>query len=142
QTFGNSKIFIEEGAQLFSGTLNATDGPIYIGKDTEIREGSHIRGPFALCKGARVQMGSRIYEGTTIGPYSVVGGEVKNTVIFGFSNKGHDGYLGNSVIGEWCNLGADTNNSNLKNDYSTARLWNYKQERFIATGLQKCGLIM
>ncbi|MGC9374705.1 MAG: GlmU family protein [Bacteroidales bacterium] len=135
-------IFIEEGAKIEFATLNASEGPIYIGKNTEIMEGSIIRGPFALCEHAVVKMGAKIYGPTTIGPYSKVGGEVNNAVIIGYSNKAHDGFLGNSVIGEWCNLGADTNNSNLKNNYTEVRLWNYEKERFIKTGLQFCGLIM
>lgn len=105
-------------------------------------EGSMIRGPFALCEGATVKMSAKIYTGTTIGPFSKVGGEVSNSVIFGYSNKGHDGFLGNSVIGEWCNLGADTNTSNLKNNYAEVRLWDYDTERFAPTGLQFCGLMM
>ena len=135
-------IFIEEGAKLEFATLNAISGPIYIGKNAEIMEGSLIRGPFALCEGATVKMGSKIYGPTTVGPFSKVGGEVNNSVIFANSNKGHDGYLGNSVIGEWCNLGADTNNSNLKNNYAEVRLWNYETEGFARTGLQFCGLMM
>jgi len=135
-------IFIEEGAKIEFATINASAGPVYIGKDTEIMEGSIIRGPFALCEHAVVKMGAKIYGPTTIGPYSKVGGEINNAVIIGYSNKAHDGFLGNSVIGEWCNLGADTNNSNLKNNYTEVRLWNYEKERFIKTGLQFCGLIM
>lgn len=135
-------IFIEEGAQLEFTTLNASSGPIYIGKNSEIMEGSLIRGPFALCDNAIVKMGAKIYGPTTIGPHSKVGGEVTNSVIFGYSNKGHDGYLGNSVIGEWCNLGADTNVSNLKNNYAEVRLWNYTTEGFVKTDLQFCGLMM
>jgi len=135
-------IFIEEGATVEFATLNASTGPIYIGKNTEIMEGSVIRGPLALCENAVLKMGAKIYGPTTIGPYSKIGGEVNNSVIIGYSNKGHDGFLGNSVIGEWCNLGADTNNSNLKNNYAEVRLWNYEKERFIKTGLQFCGLIM
>lgn len=135
-------IFIEEGAKLDFVTLNATSGPIYIGKDAEIMEGSIIRGPFALCDHATVKLGAKIYGPTTIGPYSKVGGEVNNSVLFGFSNKGHDGFLGNSVLGEWCNLGADTNNSNLKNNYAEVRLWDYETEGFAKTGLQFCGLMM
>lgn len=135
-------IFIEEGAKIEFATLNASEGPIYIGKNTEIMEGSIIRGPFALCEHAVVKIGAKIYGPTTIGPYSKVGGEINNAVIIGYSNKAHDGFLGNSVIGEWCNLGADTNNSNLKNNYTEVRLWNYEKERFIKTGLQFCGLIM
>lgn len=135
-------IFIEEGAKIEFVTLNASMGPIYIGKDAEIMEGSVLRGPFALCEHAVIKMAAKIYGPTTIGPYSKVGGEINNVVIIGFSNKAHDGFLGNSVIGEWCNLGADTNNSNLKNNYAEVRLWNYEKERFIKTGLQFCGLIM
>ncbi|WP_445738292.1 GlmU family protein [Mariniflexile sp.] len=135
-------IFIEEGATLEFVTLNATKGPIYIGKNSEIMEGSLIRGPFALCEGAIVKMGAKIYGPTTIGPHSKVGGEITNSVIFQNSNKGHEGYLGNSVLGEWCNLGADTNNSNLKNNYAEVRLWDYQTESFAKTGLQFCGLMM
>jgi UDP-N-acetylglucosamine diphosphorylase/glucosamine-1-phosphate N-acetyltransferase len=135
-------IFIEEGAKLEFATLNASGGPIYIGKNSEIMEGSIIRGPFALCEGAGVKLGAKIYGPTTVGPHSKVGGEVNNSVIFGYSNKGHDGFLGNSVLGEWCNLGADTNTSNLKNNYAEVRLWDYQTEGFARTGLQFCGLMM
>src|SRR6056297_2002321 len=135
-------IFIEEGAKVEFATLNASTGPIYIDKNAEIMEGSLIRGPFALCEHAVVKMAAKIYGPTTIGPYSKVGGEINNSVIIGYSNKAHDGFLGNSVIGEWCNLGADTNNSNLKNNYAEVKVWNYDAERFIKTGLQFCGLIM
>jgi UDP-N-acetylglucosamine diphosphorylase/glucosamine-1-phosphate N-acetyltransferase len=135
-------IFIEEGAVVNFSSLNASTGPIYIGKDSLIMESCAIRGPFALCENAVLKMGAKIYGATTIGPHSTVGGEVKNAVIFGYSNKGHEGYLGNSVIGEWCNLGADTNSSNLKNNYSEVKLWNYESGRFAKTGLQFCGLIM
>ena len=141
-SFNNEQIFIEQGATLPLCSLNATDGPIYIGENTEIMEGSMIRGPFALCEGATLKMSTKIYGGTTIGPHSKVGGEVNNCVIFGFSNKGHDGFLGNSVIGEWCNLGADTNNSNLKNNYAEVRLWDYETGGFAKTGLKFCGLMM
>ncbi|TYB77177.1 GlmU family protein [Bizionia myxarmorum] len=140
--FNRANIFIEEGAKLPFCSLNAENGPIYIGKNAEIMEGSFIRGPFALCDHATVKMGAKIYGPTTIGPHSKVGGEVNNSVIFGYSNKGHDGFLGNSVIGEWCNLGADTNNSNLKNNYTEVRLWDYETEGFAKTGLQFCGLMM
>lgn len=139
---GSENIFLEEGATLQFVTLNATSGPIYIGKNAEIMEGSIIRGPFALCEGATVKLAAKIYGPTTVGPYSKVGGEVNNSVIFGYSNKGHDGFLGNSVLGEWCNLGADTNNSNLKNNYAEVRLWDYNTESFARTGLQFCGLMM
>ena len=135
-------VFIEEGAKLEYVTLNASSGPIYIGRDTEIMEGSVIRGPFALCDNAQVKMASKIYGATTVGPYSRVGGEVKSVVIFAYSNKGHDGFLGDSVLGEWCNIGADSNNSNLKNNYEEVRLWSYQTEGFAKTGLQFCGLMM
>ncbi|PNQ72445.1 glucose-1-phosphate thymidylyltransferase [Hanstruepera neustonica] len=140
--FNRKDIFIEEGAKLPLCSLNAENGPIYIGKNAEIMEGSMIRGPFALCEGATVKLAAKIYGPTTVGPFSKVGGEVNNSVIFGYSNKGHDGFLGNSVLGEWCNLGADTNNSNLKNNYAEVRLWNYDTESFARTGLQFCGLMM
>ncbi|MBE15135.1 MAG: glucose-1-phosphate thymidylyltransferase [Cytophagaceae bacterium] len=137
-----SQIFIEDGAVLPYCSLNASEGPIYIGKNAHIMEGALIRGPFALCEEATVKMGAKIYGGTTIGPHSKVGGEVNNAVIFGYSNKGHDGFIGNTVIGEWCNLGADTNTSNLKNNYAEVRLWDYQSEGFARTGLQFCGLMM
>ena len=140
--FNADQIFIEEGAILPLCVLNATNGPIYIGKDSEIMEGSMVRGPFALCENSVLKMGAKIYGPTTIGPHSKVGGEVNNVVFFGYSNKAHDGFLGNSVIGEWCNLGADTNTSNLKNNYAEVRLWNYESENFAKTGLQFCGLMM
>ena len=135
-------IFIEEGAKLEFVTLNASSGPIYIGKNSEIMEGSVIRGPLALCENAQIKMGSKIYGATTVGPYSRIGGEVKNAVLFSYSNKGHDGFLGDSVIGEWCNIGADTNTSNLKNNYDEVKLWSYETEGFAKTGLQFCGLMM
>ena len=135
-------IFIEEGAKLEFTTLNASKGPIYIGKNAEIMEGAIIRGPLALCENAVVKLGAKIYGPTTLGLSSKVGGEINNSVIFDNSNKGHDGFLGNSVVGEWCNLGADTNNSNLKNNYAEVRLWDYQTEGFAKTGLQFCGLMM
>jgi UDP-N-acetylglucosamine diphosphorylase/glucosamine-1-phosphate N-acetyltransferase len=135
-------IFIEEGAKLEFVTLNASTGPIYIGKNSEIMENSVIRGPFALCEEGQVKMGAKVYGATTVGPHSRIGGEVSNSVLFGYSNKGHDGFLGNSVLGEWCNLGADTNNSNLKNNYEEVKLWSYEKEGFVKTGLQFCGLMM
>ena len=135
-------IFIEEGAKLEFVTLNASTGPIYIGKNSEIMEGSIIRGPFALCENAQVKMGAKVYGATTVGPYSRIGGEVKNAVLFAYSNKGHDGFLGDSVLGEWCNIGADSNNSNLKNNYEEVKLWSYETESFAKTGLQFCGLMM
>ncbi|WP_396148478.1 GlmU family protein [Flavobacterium sp.] len=135
-------IFIEEGAKLEFVTLNASTGPIYIGKNAEIMEGSVIRGPFALCESGRVKLATKVYGATTVGPHSVIGGEVNNSVLFGYSNKGHDGFLGNAVLGEWCNMGADSNNSNLKNNYEEVKLWSYETENFAKTGLQFCGLMM
>ncbi|CAM3964273.1 GlmU family protein [Flavobacterium antarcticum] len=135
-------IFIEEGAKLEFVTLNASTGPIYIGKDSEIMEGSVIRGPFALCEGAQVKLATKVYGATTVGPHSRIGGEVNNSVLFAYSNKGHDGFLGNSVLGEWCNIGADSNNSNLKNNYEEVKLWSYETEGFAKTGSQFCGLMM
>jgi len=135
-------IFVEEGAKLEFVTLNASTGPIYIGKNSEIMEGSVIRGPFALCESGKVKLASKVYGATTVGPHSVIGGEVNNSVLFGYSNKGHDGFLGNSVLGEWCNIGADSNNSNLKNNYEEVKLWSYETENFAKTGLQFCGLMM
>jgi UDP-N-acetylglucosamine diphosphorylase/glucosamine-1-phosphate N-acetyltransferase len=139
---GDGKIFLEEGAKAEACIFNTTNGSIYLGKNTEVMEGSVIRGQFALCEGSQVKMGAKIYGPTTVGPQSRVGGEVNNSVIMGYSNKGHDGFLGNSVLGEWCNLGADTNNSNLKNNYDEVRVWSYGSQRFAKTGLQFCGLIM
>ena len=140
---GNAEdLFIEEGSQIEFSTLNTKTGKIYVGKNAEIMEGSHLRGPIALCEGSKFNLGSKIYGATTIGPHSKVGGEVNNLVLFGYSNKGHDGFIGNSVVGEWCNLGADTNSSNLKNNYASVKLWNYKSRKFIDTGLQFAGLIM
>ena len=136
------QIFVEEGAEVQAATLNSTIGPIYIGKNAEIMEGSVVRGPLALCEGAVLKLSTKIYGATTIGPYSKVGGEVNNSVIFGYSNKGHDGFLGNSVLGEWCNLGADTNVSNLKNNYAEIKLWNYEKGGFKNSGLQFCGMMM
>lgn len=136
------RVFLEEGAVVEHAILNATDGPIYVGVEAEIMEGSMIRGGLALCEHGKINMGAKIYPGTTIGPHSKVGGEVNNSILMGYSNKGHDGFLGNSVLGEWCNLGADTNNSNLKNNYSNIRLWDYSTKSYIDTGLQFCGLMM
>jgi len=138
----SENLFIEEGAVIEFCTLNCKTGKIYIGKNAEIMEGSNIRGSLALCEDSKINLGTKIYGGTTIGPHSKVGGEVNNIVIFGYTNKGHDGFVGNSVIGEWCNLGADTNSSNLKNNYASVKLWNYRKKRFLDTGLQFCGLIM
>ena len=140
-TINPREIFIEEGAIIGHCTLNASTGPIYIGRNAEIMEGSCIRGPFALCEGATVKMGARIYGATTIGPYSIAGGEIKNSVIFGYSNKAHDGYLGDAVIGEWCNIGAGSSNSNLKNNAQPVKVWNQSSKDYIMAGL-KCGLMM
>lgn len=141
-TIAPENIFIEEGAKLEFVTLNASTGPIYIGKNAEIMEGSVIRGPFALCENAQVKMNAKVYGATTVGVGSRIGGEVKNSVLFANSNKGHDGFLGDSVLGEWCNIGADTNNSNLKNNYEEVKLWSYETGGFAKTGLQFCGLMM
>ncbi|SEF81190.1 UDP-N-acetylglucosamine diphosphorylase/glucosamine-1-phosphate N-acetyltransferase [Halpernia humi] len=135
-------LFIEEGAEIEFATINCKTGKIYIGKNAEIMEGSNVRGPLSLGENSKINMGAKIYGATTIGPQCKVGGEVNNIVIFGFSNKGHEGFLGNSVLGEWCNIGADTNSSNLKNNYAMVKLWNYKTKKFQNTGLQFCGLIM
>ncbi len=135
-------IFVEEGAKMEFVTLNASTGPIYIGKNAEIMEGSVIRGPFALCEEAQVKLATKVYGATTVGPHCRIGGEINNSVLFGYSNKGHDGFLGNSVLGEWCNIGADSNNSNLKNNYEEVKLWSFETESFAKTGLQFCGLMM
>ncbi|WP_417886803.1 GlmU family protein [Zunongwangia sp.] len=135
-------IFIEEGASVENCSLNASNGPIYIGKNALVMEGSLLRGPIAIGEEAIIKMGAKIYGATTIGPGSRAGGEINNSVLFQNSNKGHEGYLGNSVLGEWCNIGADSNNSNLKNNYAEVKLWSYQSERFENTGLQFCGLLM
>ena len=142
RAFGIHPIFIEEGAKVECATLNSNDGPIYIGKNAEIMEGSLVRGPFAMCEGAVLKMGTKVYSATTLGPYCVAGGEISNVVFWGYSNKGHDGFLGNAVLGEWCNIGADTNASNLKNTYDEVKVWNYSSGRFEKSGQQFCGLIM
>jgi UDP-N-acetylglucosamine diphosphorylase/glucosamine-1-phosphate N-acetyltransferase len=139
--FGND-VFVEEGAVVRGAVLNSETGPVYIGKNAEIMEGCLVRGPFSLGENAVVKMGAKIYGPTTVGPYSKVGGEINNSVIFGYSNKAHDGFMGNSVIGEWCNIGADSNTSNLKNTYDNVKVWNYGDQTFVETGLQFCGLIM
>lgn len=137
-----SQIFLEKGARMEACIVNTTGGPVYLGEDAEMMEGSIVRGPFALCEHSTLKMGAKVYGATTIGPHCKVGGEVSNSVIFGYSNKAHDGFLGNSVLGEWCNLGADTNNSNLKNNYSNVKLFNYLHNKQVDSGLQFCGLIM
>tara|TARA_B100000809_G_C15117242_1_gene522927 strand:- start:440 stop:1624 length:1185 start_codon:yes stop_codon:yes gene_type:complete len=141
-TLIGNNIFVEAGATVEASVLNSTTGPIYIGKDAEIMEGCLVRGPLAMSENSVLKMGAKIYGATTLGKFSKIGGEVNNCVIQDYSNKGHDGFLGNSVIGEWCNLGADTNTSNLKNNYAEVKLWSYDSERFAKTGLQFCGLIM
>jgi UDP-N-acetylglucosamine diphosphorylase/glucosamine-1-phosphate N-acetyltransferase len=141
-TIIGDRFFAEEGAKAWCSVFNTTSGPIYLGKNSEVWEGTVIRGAFALCEESSVKLGAKVYGATTVGPHSRIGGEVNNSVIFGYSNKGHDGFLGNSVLGEWCNIGADSNNSNLKNNYSEVKLWNYPKQGFASTGLQFCGLIM
>ena len=141
-TIQEENIFIEKGAIISYSSLNASKGPIYIGKDSEIMEGSLVRGPFALGENSILKMGTKVYGATSVGPFCKVGGEVNNSVLFGYSSKGHEGFLGNSVLGEWCNIGADSNTSNLKNNYAEVKLWNYQEERFTNTGLQFCGLMM
>ncbi len=136
------RVFLEDGASMEGAIVNVNAGPVYIGRDAEVMEGTCIRGGLALCKGSQIKMGAKIYGATTIGPHCKVGGEVANSVFIGYSNKAHDGFLGNSVIGEWCNLAAGTVASNLKNDYTEVKLWNYPKRRFLRTGLQFCGLIM
>lgn len=135
-------IFVEEGVEVECCSFNTKRGPIYLGEKSEVWEGTHVRGSLALCNNSQIKMGAKIYGGTTIGPNSRVGGEINNAVILGNTSKGHDGYLGNAVVGEWCNFGADSNNSNLKNNYAEVKLWDYNTERFRKTGLQFCGLIM
>ncbi|MBX2902981.1 MAG: GlmU family protein [Chitinophagales bacterium] len=137
-----SRIFIEEGATVEATIFNTKAGAVYIGRDAEVMEGCMVRAPFALCEHAVLKMGAKIYGATTLGPHCKVGGEVNNSVFFAYSNKAHDGFVGNSVIGEWCNLGADTNNSNLKNNYAEVDVWSYEEEKNIKTGLQFCGLLM
>lgn len=135
-------LFIEEGAKIRCSSINVEEGPIYIGRDAVVMEGCRLRGSLALCEHAQLNMGALVYGGTTIGPHCKVGGEINNVVMWGYSNKAHDGFLGNAVIGQWCNLGAGTTASNLKNNYAKVRVWNYPSGRFIDTGLQFCGLIM
>ncbi len=140
--YNESNVFLEPGASIKAAILNAENGPIYLGKNSRVEEGAIIRGSFALCESAVINTGAKIRGDSTVGPFSKVGGELSNSVIFGYSNKGHDGFLGNSVIAEWCNLGADTNTSNLKNNYEEVKLWNYAKNGFVKTGEQFCGLIM
>jgi len=142
QVVGKGDIFLEAGSRVEGCMLDPDGGFIYVGKDAHIMPGSLVHGSLAVCDHATIKMGAKIYGPTTIGPHSKAGGEINNSVFIGFSNKGHDGFLGNSVIGEWCNLGADTNNSNLKNNYANVKIWDYTTNRFRDTGLQFCGLIM
>lgn len=135
------QIFIDKGAKVEYTTLNTTNGPIYIGKNSEIMEGSNLRGPISLGKNSIINMGSQIYGGTTIGPYCKIGGELNNVIFIGFSNKSHNGFLGDSIIGEWCNLGANTNCSNLKNNYKSVNYWSYEKKRLIPTNIQFLGTI-
>lgn len=140
--YAKENIFIGKNVKIKASVLNAETGPIYIGDNCEIQEGSLIRGPFALCEGSTVNMGAKMRGDNTIGPHCKVGGEISNSILFGYSNKGHDGFLGNSVLGEWCNLGADTNTSNLKNNYSNVSIYSYAENGNIDTGSQFCGLTM
>ncbi len=142
KVMNRNDVFIEEGAKVEFAFLNATTGPIYIGRGAEVMEGAMIRGPVAVGEGSVIKMGAKIYGPTCIGPRCVVGGEVNSSVIIGYSNKAHDGFLGHAIIGEWCNLGADSNNSNLKNDYGEVKIWNYVTQGFVNTGLQFFGLVM
>ena len=142
KVINRNDVFIEEGAKVELAFLNASKGPIYIGRNAEVMEGAMIRGPVSIGDHSIVKMGAKIYGPTTVGPVCTVGGEINNTVILGYSNRGHDGFLGHAVIGEWCNLGADSNNSNLKNDYGEVKLWNYATQKFERTGMQFVGLMM
>ena len=135
-------VFVEPGARIDMAFINASEGPVYIGKDAHIMDGAILKGPVGVGEGSVVRLGAKIYGGSSIGPHSKVGGEMSSSVIFGYSNKAHDGYLGHSVIGEWCNLGADTNTSNLKNNYDNVRLWDYAEESFVNTGQMFCGTFM
>lgn len=139
---GQPAIFLEEGASVEGAIINVKNGPVFIAREGEVMEGACLRGPLSLGSHSKINMGAKIYGATAIGPWCKIGGEVNNSVFFGFSNKAHDGFVGNAVIGEWCNIGAGTNASNLKNDYSKIRLWNYARHTFMRTDLQFCGLIM
>jgi UDP-N-acetylglucosamine diphosphorylase/glucosamine-1-phosphate N-acetyltransferase len=140
--YNEANVFVESGVSTKAAIINAENGPVYLGRDSAVAEGAMIRGPFALCEGAHVNMGGKMRGDTTIGPYCKVGGEVSNSVIFSYTNKAHEGFLGCSVVGEWCNLGADTNTSNLKNTFDEVKLWSHAENRFVNTGLQFCGLMM
>jgi len=140
--YNEENLFVEEGVTIRAAIINAENGPVYLGKNSIVQEGAIIRGSFALCEGGHLNMGAKMRGDTTVGPYSKVGGEVSTSVIFGYSNKAHDGFMGCSVLGEWCNLGADTNTSNLKNNYEPVKLWSHVHQEFESTGLQFCGLMM
>lgn len=142
RVYNAEHIFVEEGVTIRAAILNAENGPIYLDKNSQIHDGAMIRGPFYLGEGSHVNMGAKVRGDTTVGPQSKIGGEVSNVVIFGYSNKAHDGFLGNSVIGEWCNFGADSNTSNLKNNFENVKVWSYASKRFVDTGLMFCGLLM
>lgn len=142
QVLGKENVFLEEGASVECCTINATTGPVYIGKNALVMEGVMIRGPLAIGENSIIKMGAKVYGATTLGPYCKIGGEVKNSILQGYSSKSHEGYLGDAAIGEWCNLGADTNNSNLKNNYEEVKMWNYGANSFAKTGMQFCGLVM
>ncbi|NJM24586.1 MAG: glucose-1-phosphate thymidylyltransferase, partial [Bacteroidia bacterium] len=140
--YGEENLFVEEGVYVRGALINAEPGPVYLGKNSIVQEGALIRGAFALCEGGHVNMGAKMRGDTTVGPFSKVGGEVSASVLFAYSNKAHDGFLGCSVLGEWCNMGADSNTSNLKNNYDQVKLWSHVTEHFESTGLQFCGLMM
>lgn len=142
QVLGAENVFVEEGVVVEFAIVNALKGPVYLGKYAEVQEGSLIRGPFAMGEHSVLNMGSKVYGPVSLGPHCKVGGEISHSILIGYSNKGHDGFLGHSVLGEWCNLGAGTNVSNLKNSYDKVKVWNYPDNKFIRTGLQFCGLIM
>ena len=142
RVYNPENIFVEEGVIVRAAILNAENGPIFLDKNSQIHDGAMIRGPFYLGESSHVNMGAKVRGDTTVGPQSKIGGEVSNVVIFGYSNKAHDGFLGNSVIGEWCNFGADSNTSNLKNNFEFVKVWSYRTKRFESTGLQFCGLLM
>lgn len=140
--YAPENIFIEEGVKIRAAILNAENGPIYLGKNSQVHEGAILKGPLALGEGSHINAGAKMRGDNTVGPYCKVGGEVANSILLGYSNKGHEGYLGNSVIGEWCNLGADTNTSNLKNNYAPVKVWSHAAHRFVNTGQIFCGLMM
>lgn len=139
---GQPAIFLEEGASVEGAVINVKNGPVFIAREAEVMEGACLRGPVSLGSHSKINMGAKVYGATAIGPWCKIGGEVNNVIFFGYSNKAHDGFLGNAVIGQWCNIGAGVNASNLKNDYSKIRIWNYPRHTFMRTDLQFCGLIM